>query len=99
MVIVVAVKVEANNKIPTIEQMLSGAAACENMLLAATAMGFGSMWRTGDPNYDPYVKRALGFDENDHLIGWLYFGTGPELQKNPKHEINVNPLITYWGQK
>lgn len=98
-VTIVAVTVQPSNRIPVIEQILSGAAACENMLLAATALGFGSMWRTGDPNYDPYVKQALGFGENDHLIGWLYFGTSPENHAGRTSEVNVDPLITYWGQK
>ena len=37
------------HKIPVIEQMLAAGAAAQNILLAAHAMGFGAMWRTGEP--------------------------------------------------
>jgi nitroreductase len=47
-------------------------------LLAATALGLGSMWRTGDPCYDPIVKTALDLPEEALLIGFVYLGTVPD---------------------
>jgi nitroreductase len=57
MVVVVAIEPVAGS-IPTIEQVSAAAAATQNILLAATALGLGSMWRTGDPCYDPKVRAA-----------------------------------------
>lgn len=74
MVVVVAVEPVAGS-IPTIEQVSAGAAATQNILLAATALGLGSMWRTGDPCYDPRVRAALGLSETALMLGFVYLGT------------------------
>lgn len=70
-------------KIPWIEQQLAVACACQNLLLAATGLGFGSMWRTGDNAYDPCIKQALGIGEHDAVVGYLYIGTVPDGQAKP----------------
>ena len=62
-------------KIPEIEQILSAGAAAQNIMLAAHALGYGAMWKTGAPAYDPLVKRALGLDEGDAIVGFIYLGT------------------------
>jgi nitroreductase len=62
-------------KIPEIEQILSTAAAAQNLLLAAHAQGFGAKWLTGPNAYDQHVKSALGLAPDDRLLGFLHFGT------------------------
>ena len=62
-------------KIPEIEQILAVGAAVQNMMLAAHALGFGSMWKTGAAAYDAGVKRLLKLDEHDHIVAFLYVGT------------------------
>lgn len=73
-VIVAAAKV-TRNKIPEIEQVLSAGAAVENMFLAAQALGFGVMWKTGDAAYSAKVKEHLGLAAADHIVAFLYIGT------------------------
>ena len=77
MVLVVAASPIDSPKVPRVEQVLAAGAAAQNVLVAATALGYGSMWRTGDPAYDPYVKRALGLEEDDAVVAFLYLGTAP----------------------
>jgi nitroreductase len=62
-------------KIPEIEQILSTAAAAQNMLSAAHAQGFGAKWLTGANAYDDHVKAALGLAGNDRLAGFVHLGT------------------------
>lgn len=62
-------------KIPEIEQILSTAAAAQNILIAAHAQGFGAKWLTGANAYDEHVKRALGLAPTDRLIGLIHLGT------------------------
>jgi nitroreductase len=62
-------------KIPEIEQILSTAAAAQNMLIAAHAQGFGAKWLTGANAYDAHVQGALGLAPDDRLIGFIYLGT------------------------
>jgi nitroreductase len=75
LVVVVAAVHRHDEKIPWVEQFAAAAAAAQNVLLAATALGYGSMWRTGDVAYDPRVKAALGLGEHDAIVGFLYLGT------------------------
>jgi nitroreductase len=62
-------------KIPEIEQILSTAAAAQNILLAAHAQGFGAKWLTGANAYDEHVKSALGLAPDDRVLGFIHLGT------------------------
>jgi len=76
LLIVVAAKVHvAHPKIPEIEQILAAGAAAENLVLALHAEGYGCMWRTGAPSYEPAVKAALGLRPSDQIVGFVYVGT------------------------
>ena len=44
-------------------------------MLAVHAQGYGAMWRTGEPAYDPGVKQVLGLEPTDAIIGIIYIGT------------------------
>ncbi|MGH9153619.1 MAG: nitroreductase family protein [Acidimicrobiales bacterium] len=76
-VVVVAACVPVPGPVPEIEQVAAVGAAVQNLLLAATALGYGSMWRTGHVAYDPRVKAALGLAATDHIMGFVYLGTVP----------------------
>jgi nitroreductase len=45
------------------------------MLLAAVALGFNGMWKTGSAAYDDTVKVALGLRASDAIVGFIYLGT------------------------
>ncbi len=72
--IAVGVDKPGETKVIEIESICAAAAACENILLAAHGLGLGAYWRTGDAAREPAVKRFLGFDEGQHVIGFLYIG-------------------------
>lgn len=74
LVIAVGVDLPADPKVDEIENLCAAAAACQNLLLAATALGLGSIWRTGETVHDPEIKRFLGFAPEQPLIGFLYLG-------------------------
>jgi nitroreductase len=82
LVIAVGVDKPAEPKISEIENICAAAAACQNILLAATALGLGAIWRTGDTARDLEIKKFLGFEADQHLIGFLYVGY-PELPPAP----------------
>jgi nitroreductase len=75
LIIVVAAHCEAGAKIPVIEQTLAAAAAAHALMLAAFALGFNAMWKTGAAAYDAVVKQALGLAAEDAIVGFLYLGT------------------------
>ena len=74
-VIAVLLKFKDHPKVERNEQIGSAAAATYAMSLAANALGFGSMWRTGLYATDPHVISALGGADKDEVIGFLYLGT------------------------
>lgn len=96
-VVVVAVR-QPSTKIPWLEQQQAVAAACQNILLAATALGFGSMWRTDDPVYDERVKAALGVGPDDAVAGFVHLGTGPDdPSSNPQRDPDLTGLVREWA--
>ena len=62
-------------KVPEIEQVIAAGAAVENLLLAATELGIGAMWKTGPAAYSPRVKAAVGLTADDHIVAILHLGT------------------------
>ena len=78
LLIAVAADIPSEPKFDEIENISAVAAACQNILLAANALGLAGIWRTGDAARDPEIKKSLGFSVDQHLIGFLYIGY-PEL--------------------
>jgi nitroreductase len=62
-------------KIPAAEQVGAATAAAQNVLLAAHALGYGAMWKTGAAAYDANVKKLLGLAPEDHIVAFIYLGT------------------------
>jgi nitroreductase len=94
-IVVVAAQVHRGHKIPEVEQLVSAAAAAENIMLAANAQGFGAMWKTGAPAYDDTVKRALGLDSDSDIVGFLYVGTQVG-GGSPAARPAVHDLVSVW---
>jgi nitroreductase len=74
-IIVVAAHVNEAVKIPPIEQLLSAGVAAGYIMLAAVALGYNAMWKTGGAAYDAEVRLALGLAATDAIVGFLYVGT------------------------
>jgi len=75
LVIAVISRIVPSRKAPEWEQILSAGASCQNMLVAATALGYAGCWLTEWCAYDVRVGRALGLGENERVAGFLYFGS------------------------
>lgn len=69
-------------KVLEIENVCAAAAATQNLLLAAHAMGLGAKWRTSEWARDLMVKEFLGFAPDQHIIGFMYIGY-PEFIAEP----------------
>jgi nitroreductase len=73
-VIAVGVDKPSEEKIIEVENISAASAACQNILLAAHALGLGAIWRTGEWARDPKVKAFLGFEAGQHIVGFIYVG-------------------------
>ena len=85
-----------DDKIPWADQVGSANAAAQNVLLAATALGYGSMWRTGDPVFDAHVKTAVGLTEHDAIVGFVYLGTPHPGGEKPPNDPSLEGLVLEW---
>lgn len=96
LVVVVAAVRQPSEKIPWEDQRDAVAAAAQNLQLAAHALGYGSMWRTGkDVCEDRYVKKALGLGDDDAIVGFVYVGTPHE--EKPERPIVLDGFVSEYG--
>ncbi|HEX2995951.1 MAG TPA: nitroreductase [Anaerolineales bacterium] len=82
LIIAVGVDKPRETKVLEIENVCAAAAAIENLLLAVHALGLGAKWRTGEWARDAKVKEFLGFEADQHVIGFIYLGY-PEAAAEP----------------
>ncbi len=81
--------------IPVWEQHLSAAAVCQNMLIAATAMGYGAQWLTEWYAYHSKVTEHMGLSGNERIAGFVYIGTTQApLKERVRPELDR--LVTRW---
>ena len=96
--VIIAVGVEPGegSRIVEIEEVESGAAAVQNMLLAAHGLGLAAMWRTGDPAYEPNMVRYLGLSGRGRVIGFVYIGY-PAIAKERANHAPFGEMTTWRG--
>jgi nitroreductase len=82
-------------KHPMWEQILSAGAACQNLCLAANAMGYATNWLTEWYSYNNKFKRFLCIEENENIAGFIYIGTPSSLpEERPRPD--QNKITTIW---
>ena len=95
-IVVVVAHVQPNHpKIPTVEQVAAVAAAAQNMLLAAHALGLAAKWATGKQAYDPTVKAGLGLGADDQIVGFLYLGSQAAAHDAPP-KPRLDRVVSQW---
>jgi nitroreductase len=95
--IVAIAAVRREGSVPPWEQLASAAAATQNLLLAATALGYGSMWRTGALLDDPCVKDAFCLAVDDRMIGLVFLGRAPTGPRPTRRKPPPHELILRWS--
>ena len=82
-------------KIPEVEQLLSCAALCQNILLAATAMGYRGQWLTDWPAYHPEVIRYLGHGEGTQIVAFIHIGSVAKAP-NERPRPEFDNIVSEW---
>lgn len=73
-IIVVYMKRGHNPNIPALEEICATAAAVQNILLGASALGIAALWSTGGMTLKPALKDYFQLGAEDQIIGQLYLG-------------------------
>ncbi len=95
LVMVVVARVDAQSKVPPIEQQLSAGCVAHNLLLGAYALGFGAQWLTGWAAYDREVADILGLARNEQVIGFMHIGTS-QLEIPDRDRPALDDLLIAW---
>jgi nitroreductase len=75
LVIVVVARARKNDLVPLFEQQLTAGFAVMAMQMAAFALGFAGVWRSGWPMRDKNLGAGLGLGAEDRIVGFLYLGS------------------------
>ena len=75
LLVMVSSRINRASSVPRIEQILSGAAVCQNLIIAATALGYASCWLTSWAAHDADVKQALNVTPDDEILGFILLGS------------------------
>jgi nitroreductase len=77
-IILVYMKRGANPNIPALEEICATAAAVDNILLGAEALGIAVLWSTGGTVLQQVMKDYLDLGVEDTILGLLYMGYSDE---------------------
>jgi nitroreductase len=95
--VVVAVICESGrDEIETLENYAACAAAVQNVLLTAHALGLGAMWRTGPVAYHDHMREFLDLEEGDKVVAHLYLGF-PDMGERPRRRAPAKEK-TVWHE-
>ncbi|MFN3744065.1 MAG: nitroreductase [Hyphomicrobiaceae bacterium] len=76
------------------DQMLAAGAAIENLLLAASALGYAGCLRSGHSATSRRVRLALGLANEEELAAFLMLGT-PSKAPPPREDASA-ALLSVW---
>ena len=86
MVIIVVATPRPHDLVPVFDQQLTAGCAVMAMQMAAQALGFGGIWKSGWFMYDRGLHRDLGLADPDQIVGFLYLGT-PQRELPPPPQL------------
>jgi nitroreductase len=95
LVVAVVSRVTKNPAAPEWEQVLSAGAACQNLLVAATALGYGAQWITEWYAYSDGVRAALRLADNERVAGFIYIGT-PKEKPDERERPALADIAEVW---
>jgi len=90
-------RVVKNPAAPEWEQILSAGAACQNLIVATTALGFGAQWITEWYAYSNGARKALRLGDNERVAGFVYIGT-PKKKPDERERPKLAEIVAPWRQ-
>lgn len=95
LVIGVVSRARPHFKVPEWEQVLSVGAACMNLIVAANAMGFATVWLTEWYAYDRQVLERLGLAVDEKMAGFIHIGRASEPREDRVRPALAD-VVTYF---
>jgi nitroreductase len=95
-IVAVVSRVREGVPIPEWEQVLSAGAACQNLVLAAHALGYVANWITDWCAYHPRIRDRLGLKSGERIAGFVYLGTSA-VPLEERKRADFRTLVTRYG--
>ncbi len=95
LVVVVVTRLSEHPKVPHVEQRLSAGCAAHGLLLAAEALGYAGIWRTGEVAFDRNLMGMMGLADSEEIAGFLYLGTR-DGEVRPLPRMEVADYVSEW---
>lgn len=95
MIIAISTNYAEHSKVPKQEQLVAAGCCVHAMQMATFALGYGSVWRTGNFAYHETVKQGLGLEQGNDIVGFLYIGTSTKVP-NIKPTKSYQDSVTFW---
>lgn len=95
LVIVVVASPKPSDKVPVFDQQLCAASTVLTMQLAARALNYGGIWRSGWVMYDRGFHRELGLTDSEQIVGLLYLGTPTGDEEPASSTENIHDFMTW----
>lgn len=95
-VLVVSARIDADSKVPALEQDLTAGCVAYNLLLGAQALGFGAQWLTGWAAFDRDVAKLLGLKKSEHIVGFIHVGT-PTMDAPERERPSYDDIVSTWS--
>jgi len=87
--------VQAHPKVPEIEQQLSAACVCFNLVHGAHALGFAAQWVTRWYAFDQEAAAIFGAKPGEFFAGFVHIGT-PTVSPLDRPRPDLNDVVEYW---
>ncbi|MBV9989586.1 MAG: nitroreductase family protein [Chitinophagaceae bacterium] len=94
-IVIAYMKRTTGHTIPPIEETAATAAAIENFLLGAAALGIAALWSTGGMTHHPSMKEYLGLGDEDLVLGLLMLGYSDKPAVAGKRNIPVEQKVVW----
>ena len=84
-----------SEKVPGIEQLLSGASVCLSLVNACLAAGWGANWLTGWMTHEPaFAAEAFGLTDGETALGLIHIGT-PTSAPPERPRPDLGRIVTW----
>ncbi len=95
LVVAVVTRLLEHPKVPHVEQRMSAGCAAYGILLAAEALGYAGIWRTGEVAFDRNLMRMLGLADSEEIAGFIYLGSR-EGDARPVPQLTLADYVSEW---
>ncbi len=98
--VVLVASPDPTSNVPVWEQVSSASCTGYAIVLAASGLGFGAIWKSAAVLETNAVRTFFELGPDERLLGWVNVGTVPDPTSSPRRTppmIALEPLVTIVG--